>query len=147
MPCFVFWREAQRVIALIYFITIPWRIKAHLVFSFWVFEKDWTLASTAKSSQRLKYQFFFLYCTLSWGQLFLFREKLVPTFQSSCMFWMPAQAINFLILPNQVEFFCTVLYCAVLHWTVMYFTVLYCTELYCTVLYLLYCTVLYCTEL
>ncbi|XP_023334090.1 mpv17-like protein [Eurytemora carolleeae] len=29
------------------------------------------------------------------------REKLVPTFQSSCMFWMPAQAINFLILPNQ----------------------------------------------
>merc|ERR1711988_367033 len=29
------------------------------------------------------------------------RKKLVPTFQSSCMFWMPAQAVNFIFLPTQ----------------------------------------------
>merc|ERR1711953_1083073 len=27
------------------------------------------------------------------------REKLIPTFQSSCLFWMPAQALNFLVVP------------------------------------------------
>ena len=28
-----------------------------------------------------------------------YREKFVTTFQSSCMFWMPAQAVNFLVVP------------------------------------------------
>ena len=27
------------------------------------------------------------------------REKFVTTFQSSCLFWMPAQAVNFLLVP------------------------------------------------
>lgn len=27
------------------------------------------------------------------------RNKIVPTFQTSCMFWLPAQAINFLLVP------------------------------------------------
>ncbi|XP_014243456.1 mpv17-like protein isoform X2 [Cimex lectularius] len=27
------------------------------------------------------------------------REKFVPTFQTSCGFWLPAQAINFLVVP------------------------------------------------
>ena len=31
------------------------------------------------------------------------REKLIPTFLSSCMFWMPAQAVNFILIPNQVN--------------------------------------------
>ena len=75
------------------------------------------------------------------------REKLVPTFQSSCMFWMPAQALNFLVVPASLRVlyvgtcrYCTVLYCTVLYCTVLYCTVLYCTVMYCTVLY---CTVLY----
>ena len=31
------------------------------------------------------------------------REKLVPTFQSSCMFWLPAQAVNFLLIPPNLR--------------------------------------------
>lgn len=27
------------------------------------------------------------------------QNKFIPTFQSSCLFWLPAQAINFLLLP------------------------------------------------
>ena len=49
------------------------------------------------------------------------REKLVPTFQSSCLFWMPAQALNFLVVPASLRVlyvgtcrYCTVLYCTVL---------------------------------
>ena len=35
--------------------------------------------------------------------LFYFREKLIPTFQSSCMFWLPAQALNFLLIPQHLR--------------------------------------------
>ena len=31
------------------------------------------------------------------------REKLVPTFQSSCMFWLPAQAVNFILIPPSLR--------------------------------------------
>lgn len=27
------------------------------------------------------------------------REKFVPTFARSCMFWLPAQTVNFMLLP------------------------------------------------
>ena len=31
------------------------------------------------------------------------REKLLPTFQSSCLFWLPAQAANFLVVPPSLR--------------------------------------------
>jgi len=31
------------------------------------------------------------------------KEKFVPTFTKSCMFWMPAQAINFLLVPQTMR--------------------------------------------
>ena len=31
------------------------------------------------------------------------REKLVPTFQASCLFWLPAQALNFLLVPQAMR--------------------------------------------
>lgn len=27
------------------------------------------------------------------------KKKLLPTFQTSCMFWLPAQTVNFLFVP------------------------------------------------
>ncbi|KAJ3663659.1 hypothetical protein Zmor_007892 [Zophobas morio] len=27
------------------------------------------------------------------------REKIIPTFKTSCMFWLPAQSINFMLIP------------------------------------------------
>ena len=33
----------------------------------------------------------------------VFREKFVTTFQSSLMFWIPAQAVNFLLVPAQLR--------------------------------------------
>jgi Mpv17-like protein len=29
------------------------------------------------------------------------KQKFIPTFQRSCMFWLPAQTFNFLIIPPQ----------------------------------------------
>lgn len=31
------------------------------------------------------------------------REKFLPTFQRSCLFWLPAQTINFLLIPPQMR--------------------------------------------
>jgi len=31
------------------------------------------------------------------------KEKIVPTFTKSCMFWMPAQAVNFLLVPQTMR--------------------------------------------
>nr|XP_008197043.1 PREDICTED: mpv17-like protein isoform X4 [Tribolium castaneum] len=27
------------------------------------------------------------------------KQKIIPTFKSSCMFWLPAQTVNFLLIP------------------------------------------------
>lgn len=28
------------------------------------------------------------------------KQKFIPTFKTSCVFWMPAQAINFMLVPQ-----------------------------------------------
>lgn len=48
------------------------------------------------------------------------KQKFVPTFKTSCVFWMPAQAINFILVPPAARViyvgFCSFVWINMLCW-------------------------------